>query len=223
MGVDIVGPLDDLSRYRVVVVPVQYLLDDRAAQALADVAGAGATVVVTYFSGIVDECDRIRLGGYPGALRELLGVRIEEFYPLAQDATIALSDYGEGRVWSELGRADGAEVVAGYTDGPVAGSPAVTRREVGSGRAWYVGTALTPPSLGALLDRVLEEAGVAPTVAGLPRGVEAVRRVGEHGRYLFLMNHTDHPVPVPVTGTDLLTGAAPLDLVAGGVAVVRED
>ena len=43
---------------------------------------AGGHVLVTYFSGIVDEHDHVWLGGYPGALRDLLGVRVEEFAPL---------------------------------------------------------------------------------------------------------------------------------------------
>ncbi|MGH8861103.1 MAG: beta-galactosidase, partial [Jatrophihabitantaceae bacterium] len=194
VAVDIAGPEDDLARYDVVIVPVQYLLDDPAAHALAGFAEAGGTVLATYFSGIVDECDRVRLGGYPGALRELLGVRIEEFYPLAAGEHVALDDGSSGRVWSELGRADGAEVLASYAAGPVAGSPAITRRSAGSGHAWYVGTELDRDALDSVLGRVLDEAGIAPAVTGLPDGVEAVRRVGPDARYLFLMSHRDDDV-----------------------------
>jgi beta-galactosidase len=85
-----------------------------------------------------------------------------------------------------------------------------------------VGTALDPDAVATLLERVLDEAGVGPVVAGLPAGVEAVRRVGEAGSYLFLMNHTGEQVDVPVTGTELLTGDAAGRLAAEGVAVVRE-
>jgi beta-galactosidase len=222
VAVDVPGPHDDLSPYRVLIVPVQYLMDEPAAQVLAAALERGASVVVTYFSGIVDECDRIRLGGYPGALRDVLGVRIEEFFPLAEGGHVALSDGTSGRVWTELGQVTDAEVLAEYADGPVAGSPAVTRRAAGPGRAYYVGTALDPDAVATLLERVLDEAGVGPVVAGLPAGVEAVRRVGEAGSYLFLMNHTGEQVDVPVTGTELLTGDAAGRLAAEGVAVVRE-
>ena len=77
IGVDVVHPGDDLSSYRLVVVPTLYLVTDETAAAVAAAAEAGATVVVTYFSGIVDEHDHVRLGGYPGAFRELLGVRTD--------------------------------------------------------------------------------------------------------------------------------------------------
>jgi beta-galactosidase len=222
VGVDLVGPDDDFGRYRVLIVAVQYLLTDATAAALARFAESGGTVLATYFSGIVDENDQIRLGGYPGALRDLLGVRVEEFFPLRPDDPAPLSAYGPGRVWSELGRVTTAEQLAAYRTGPVAGCPAVTRRAVGAGAAWYVGTMLSREGRHELLDRLLAEAGVAPAVAGLPAGVEAVRRAGPTASYLFLINHTDADVAAPVAGVDLLTGSPAGTIFAGGVAVVRE-
>ena len=231
LGVDVVGPADDLSGYRLVVLPVQYLLDDAAVARLTAFAEAGGGVVATYFSGIVDEHDHIRLGGYPGALRDLLGVRIEEFHPLLEDEHVALTRHGEGQVWSEVGRLTGAEAVSSYAAGDCAGSPAITRRSVGAGAAWYVGTELTREGLDALVDEILADevlTGVAPAVAGLPEGVEAVRRVGEReggqASYLLVINHTHEPVIVPVDGVDLLGGTdgSPHLVKAGGVAVIRE-
>ena len=34
----------------------------------------------------------MRLGGYPGAFRDLLGVRVEEFFPLLEGEAVALSE-----------------------------------------------------------------------------------------------------------------------------------
>jgi beta-galactosidase len=88
---DVVHPSADLSRYRVVVVPTLYLVSDEDAASIAAAAAAGAHVVVTYFSGISDANDHVRLGGYPGAFRDLLGVRVEEFFPLREQESVALS------------------------------------------------------------------------------------------------------------------------------------
>ena len=83
VAVDIVHPDADLSGYRLVLVPTLYLVTDAAAAPLAAAVEARRPPsLVTYFSGIVDEHDHIRLGGYPGAFRDLLGVRVEEFFPL---------------------------------------------------------------------------------------------------------------------------------------------
>lgn len=221
---DVVGPDDDLAGYRVVVVPVQYLLTDATADRLRGFVAAGGHVVVTYFSGIVDERDHIRLGGYPGALRELLGVRVEEFAPLAAGTGVELDRFGRGAVWSEYARADDATVLASYAAGSqVAGSPAITRRDAGTGAAWYVGTALRGSGLDRLLDAVLDAAGVEPVADGLPEHVEAVRRRNADGTgYLFLLNHTADDVALDLPGIDLLTGGELAVLPAGGVAVLRE-
>jgi beta-galactosidase len=223
VGVDVVGVDDELAAYPLVVVPAQYLLTDSAAARLDAYARGGGTLVVTYFSGIVDEHDRVRLGGYPGALRETLGVRVEEFHPLAAGGAVALTALDAGTIWSEMGEASDAEVVASYAGGAAAGSPAVTRRRVGQGTAWYVGTELSDSGLAELGARLLEEAGVRPTVEDLPAGVEAVRRVGESGSFLFVINHTDAAAPLTVPAADLLTGRTVERVAAGGVAVLREE
>ena len=99
--VDIVRPSADLSGYALVVVPTLYLVTDADAANIAQAAADGASVLVTYFSGIADEHDHIRLGGYPGAFRELLGVRTEEIWALQDGETLTLDDGSSADVWSE--------------------------------------------------------------------------------------------------------------------------
>ena len=220
---DVVGPGQPLDGYRVVVVAVQYLMDDATAEALRAFVEGGGHLIVTYFSGIVDEHDHVRLGGYPGALRELLGVRVEEFAPLAAGHVVTVDGLGAGTVWAERGRSDGAEVLARFTDGPAAGDPAVTRHGPGAGSATYVATSLDDEARAAVLDEVLRAAGVGPAVAGLPDGVEAVRRhAGDGTRFLFLLNHSGADVPVTEPGVDLVTGGPITTLPGGGVAVLRQ-
>ena len=221
---DVVHPDTDLSRYRVVVVPTLYLVSDAAAATVAAATEAGAHVLVTYFSGIADPHDHVRLGGYPGAFRDLLGVRVEEFFPLPTGEVVGLEGGGHGTVWSEDARCADAEPVLTYADGPLAGRPAAARREVGAGVAWYLGTLPDDETLGGLLGRVVAEAGVEPA-ADVPRGVEVVRRRSDSGSWLFVLNHTGAPCEVAVSGHDLVAGVdvGPLTTVAARTAaVVRE-
>ena len=221
---DVVHPAADLTAYRVVVVPTLYAVTDAHAQAVSRAAHGGAQVVVTFFSGISDEHDHVRLGGYPGAFRDLLQVRSEEFFPLRAGETVALSE-GSGSLWSEDLTTVGAEVVQTYAAGPLAGKPAVTRARAGDGAAWYLATLPDGSTLGGLLDRVLADAGVDPA-AQVPPGVEAVRRRNGDRSWLFLVNHTGDPQDVPASGTDLVSGdraSGTAHLPPGGVAVVRED
>ena len=82
--VDFAHPASDLSGYRLVVVPQMYLCREQWAKNLHDYVTGGGTLVVSYFSGIVDEDDAVHLGGYPGVLRDLLGLTVGEFLPLRQ-------------------------------------------------------------------------------------------------------------------------------------------
>jgi beta-galactosidase len=217
---DVVHPAADLSGYRLVIVPTLYLCSDATATALEEYVRGGGHVLVTYFSGIVDERDHIRPGGYPGAYRELLGIRTEEFAPLLPGEIVTLDDGSTADTWTELLTVADAEVVLRYTDGPLPGTPALTRRTVGTGVAWYLATWLDEAATAGLADRLTHEAGVARRGPG--GDVEVVRR----GRYLFVLNRGNTPAVVPARGVDLLSGATATGAVtvdAWGAAVVREE
>jgi len=233
---DVVPAGGDLTGYRLVVVPTLYAVSDADAARVAVAAQAGATVLITYFSGIVDAHDHVRLGGYPGAFRDLLGVRTEEFFPLLAGERRTLDDGGTADLWSERMHLRGASAVRTFADGVLVGEPAVTRHAVGAGAAWYVATRLDEAGTSRLADRLIAESGVRPTVPALPNGVEVARRhaaaapglAGEGpatSTFLFVINHTADQVRVPASGIDLLTGATAdgeVGVPAHGVAVLRE-
>ncbi|MDN4609874.1 beta-galactosidase [Arthrobacter burdickii] len=224
--VDIVPVGADLTGYRLVVVPTLYTVTDADAGRVAAAAHAGATVLVTYFSGIVDENDHVRLGGYPGAFRELLGVRTEEFHALQEGERVTLDDATTADVWSEKIHLTGATAVRSYADGALAGLPAVTRHDVGAGTAWYVATRLDDEATSRLTDALVAEAGVRPTVESLPTGVEVVRRGEGANSFLFVLNHTADNIIVPGRGTDLLTGTTydgKVEVPAFAVAILHEN
>ncbi len=225
VGVDVVHPEADLGGYDLILAPTLYLVTDTAAEQLRAAVEAGATALVTYFSGIVDEHDHVRLGGYPGAFRDLLGVRVEEFRPLREHESVRLTDGRSADVWSEALRLDGAEAVVEHVDGPAAGTPAVTRHVYGRGQAWYAATRLDADGDAALVRRLLDDAGVQ-SLAAVPPGVEVTRRVGDDGRsWLFCLNHTAADATLVAHGHDLVTDSpvsGTLLLAAGAVAVVRE-
>ncbi|GAA2788751.1 beta-galactosidase [Saccharopolyspora taberi] len=219
IGCDVVHPDRDLSSYRLVLVPNLYLLRDKTAANLADFVRSGGNLLVSFFSGIVDEDDRVHLGGYPAPLRSVLGLRIPEFWPLAEDDDVAVEVFGRrarGAVWSEQIEPEGATVAGTFESGPLAGGPALTRHAHGEGTAWYLGTRLDAEAMREVLDRVAAEAGVRPVLADLPAGVQATRR----GDFLFLLNHNPFPVRTGVDAEDLLGGRAD-SLPAHGVAAVR--
>jgi beta-galactosidase len=222
LTVDFAHPEADLSGYPLVVVPALYVMTDAAAANLHRYVEGGGVLVVSCFSGIVDERDIIHPGPYPGALRDVLGLTVAEFAPLRAGEQVRLDNGTTGEVWSEIVTLAGAEPVWSYVDGPAAGGPAVTRHQFGQGTAWYVSTCLPSDGLAA----VLTQAAAGLTSRDLPLDVEVVERVGTDGRYVFAINHTGEDVTVPVTepGTELLTGQdtnGHVHVPAGGVRVVH--
>ncbi|WP_425244903.1 beta-galactosidase [Streptomyces sp. NEAU-NA10] len=228
VAVDFVRPDADLSAYRLLLAPSLYLVDDAGAANLTSFAERGGTLAIGFHSGAVDENCHVRLGGYPGAFREVLGVRTDELFPLLPGETVGLSGGGRGSLWSERVRLDGAEAVTTYTDGPLTGIPAVTRHPYGTGTTWYLATLPDPSTLGGLLERIRAEAGVEPELDGVPAGVEVVRRRGTDADYVFLLDHTGTGAQIRVApdGVELLTGKPLTDgsvtVPPGGAAVVRE-
>ncbi|MEO6712381.1 MAG: beta-galactosidase [Mycobacteriales bacterium] len=229
---DVVSPLGDLATYPLVVVPSLYLTTAEAASNLRLYVEGGGRLVVSYFSGIVDAHDTVHDGPYPGALRDVLGLWIDEFHPLRKDESVELDGGTAGRIWSESIIVDGAEVISRFTTGPDAGGPAVTRHRLGSGEAWYVATALDVAGLRALIAGALPTSALSPAPTGATTGavaasddLEVVRRAGADASYLFLINHGSESASVNASGIDLLTGRAhdsSVPVAAGDVVVLRE-
>jgi beta-galactosidase len=238
--IDFVPPTGDLSRYRLAVVPSLYLTGAAAAANLRGYVAAGGHLFVSFFSGIVDEHDAVHPGPYPGALRDLLGLWIEEFHPLRRDERVELvaatggpadgtggpaeAALAQADVWSEHVVPAGCDTVLSFRTGPDAGRPALTRHRHGAGTAWYLATRPDPAGLAGILDRAAAAAGL-PAPAPAPPGVEIVRRTDGNTSWLFLINHRSDPVTVPGRGQDLLTGRVHDRAVAlppAGVAVLRQ-
>ncbi|MEV8538455.1 beta-galactosidase [Streptomyces sp. NPDC051572] len=220
---DFAHPEHDLSAYKLVVVPQLYLLTDTAIDNLLAYVRGGGTLLSGFLTGIADEDDRVRPGGMDARLRELFGIRtLHEWWPLDAGETAECEGF-RSTLWSEEIEPEGDNLdavveVIPYKGGELDGLPAVLRRD----RSWYVSTLPEPHALRALLARIATDAGVRPVLAGLPLGVEAVRR----GELLFLLNHSREPVTVELPGThhDLLTGETvegEITLGRYGAAVLR--
>ena len=160
---DIVPLKYDWSAYKTVVLPTVIMLSAEDTQRLADFAAAGGRVVIGYATGLIDENFHTWLGGYPGAgdglLREMLGIRGEEFNILGAEAEgepseIRLSSGAVTRLWQNDVNVDGerAQVLATYEgeeadEWELGGTAAITRNPYGSGETYFVGCDLNVADL----------------------------------------------------------------------------
>lgn len=193
--VDFVRVGDDLSGYALVLTPALHMLSTAGAEHLARYVADGGCLVAGYLTGTVDETTRLHPGGYQAAaLREALRVFVEEVHPLDQGEAqrCRSAEFGafDAVDWTELVHPRGARVLADLGDGRAA----VTRNAHGSGTAWYLAVQPEADGLDRILAAAARQAGVVPALAGLPPGVEAVRRGGT----VVLLNHNAEAVPVDV-------------------------
>ena len=201
--VDVLPTGAPLQGYDVVVAPMLHVMPAATADLLGAYVERGGHLVTTYFSGVVDENDHVWPGGYPGALRRLLGIRVEEFGPLLDGDEVVLDDGSTGSRWTDRITATGpdTEILATYKTGLQAGRPAVTRRTVAGGSATYVSTRLGPDGLEPLVGRLLEAAGVDSELPdGLRGRVELTIRTDDEREFWFLVNRTDDVVDLGELG-----------------------
>ena len=236
LAVDLVGMEDDLGRYDIVIAPVLYMVKPGLAARLEAFVSGGGTLVTTFFSGIVNENDLVTLGGYPGELRKLLGIWVEEIDALLPDwrnSLVVKKPFGGLKGSYECGllcdvlHCETAEELATYGSDFYAGTPCLTRNRFGKGSAWYVASATGQDFLRAFLSTLASEKGIEPA-AKTPKGVEATRRRKGNDSFLFLLNHTTAPARVDLGTrqvTDLSSGKrmkGSIEIPAKGVLILRE-
>jgi beta-galactosidase len=213
---DVIPPGSDLSGYRLIVVPFLYMLAPSAAKQLTEYVARGGRLLVSCFTGVVDENHHAQLGGYPAHLREVLGLWTEFWEPLpdgeSYDATWVNSrEHFTLSCLQETVHLEGAEALAEFEDGPAARLPAITAHTFGKGMAAYVaGVPCT-----SALRRVVRHLLPSPAI-NVPAGVELTERVQPDGRrFLFVLNFNATPVvfepgALP-RGIELLTGSSTPD------------
>lgn len=204
--------------YEMVVLPSVYLLSEETTRRVRDYVVGGGRLVVTYYTGISDERDHVWLGGYPGSIRDVVGVRVEEFMPMGDDFPgvpdcLGLSNGAVAHdIADVIGSVDGtATVLETFKDDPwtgMDGAPAIVAHTFGEGRSVYVGARLGRDGIALSLPEILDSLGMAE-VGGNDGRVLRVEREGADGsRFVFSFNRTHETVRVPVEGEVVVSSFA---------------
>ncbi|MFS0637844.1 beta-galactosidase [Mesobacillus foraminis] len=234
ISVDMVGVEEDLSKYEIVFAPVLYMVKTGYADKVKEFVQNGGTFVTTFFSGIVNEHDLVTVGGYPGELRDLLGIWVEEIDalpPEVKNQIVIKNDEGslsgsyDCSLLFDIIHSEGAEVLAEYGSDFYAGTPVITCNSYGKGKAYYVGTCPDKAFLTDFVKTVCEEKQVKPLLE-VPKGVEVTERRKDGSSFFFILNHNADAVELEkIEGTDLLTGKemnGNTSLEAYGVMIVKQ-
>ncbi|MFC5531191.1 beta-galactosidase [Cohnella yongneupensis] len=215
--VDIVSDRVDLTSYKLVVIPHLLLSRPGFAERLYAYAAQGGTVVLDFRSGTKRWDNQMESEPLPGAYKELLGIRVNEYGSLMNGKTygVALADPAAeasdaqaspatastaanasaylAQTWFDVIELEGAEAIATYAEDYVAGMPAATRHAYKQGTAYYLGMEPQPALMSALMNRICDTANVHP-IAGVRSatpGVELMSRLQVNDTFLFAINHSE--------------------------------
>jgi beta-galactosidase len=239
ISVDIIGVDTPLENYKVLYAPVLYMVKPGYAEKLVNFVSNGGVLVTTYLSGIADESDLVTMAGYPGELRSLCGVWVEETDALLPGKTNGfvvkdgpwangpLAGTWKAELLCDIIHPEGAQTIAVYESDFYAGTPALCRNHYGKGQVWYLGA--RPEA--ALLDRITAlicgECGIKP-VFPAQEGIEATRRVKGTREFIFVLNHNkvDTEIIIPFACRDMLadrsfTPGERYTLSAAGVMILQ--
>lgn len=212
------GAWDD---YEMVVLPSVYLLSEETTRRVRDCVVGGGRLVVTYYTGISDEKDHVWLGGYPGSIRDVVGVRVEEFMPMGDDFTgvpdrLGLSNGAVAHdIADVIGSVDGtATVLETFKDDPwtgMDGAPAIVAHTFGEGRSVYVGARLGRDGIALSLPEILDSLGMTEAGGNDGRVLHVEREGADGSRFVFSFNRTHETVRVPVEGEVVVSSFADVD------------
>lgn len=213
-------PLARLSQYDLVIAPALITVLPGVAETLEAYVADGGTFITGYMAGIHDEHDLVVPGGYPGKLRRLMGVWVEEIDALAPGETIEVHGGtvdAKGEIVASIIHREGAERLATYGgDEFYAGHSALTVNAYGKGRAYFVGTPLDEPGMSAFMAPIIKELDLKSL--DTPEDVSLSVRYGDGGtRYAFLINNSAADKRLCLSelngGTELLAGTVINDLI----------
>lgn len=199
--VDVIDIDSDFSKYDLLVAPLLYMVKDGLGKKIEDYVANGGNFLTTYFSGLVNESDKIYPGGYPGPLKKVTGLWVEETDAIIPQNKVTIN-YDDkttctGNLVSDIIRLEGAEAIATYASEFYAGTPAVTKNNFGKGVAYYVGTHLDDSGLTHLFKYLITKIGLSQLSTNINPSLDITERHNEKDTFYFILNMSNEPQELP--------------------------
>lgn len=199
ISVDVINMECDISKYKLVIAPMLYMVRSNVADRINEFVKQGGTFVTTYFSGIVDKNDLCFLGGFPGPLREVTGIWSEEidslydnevnYVEINNSKIDDLKESYEVKDYCDLIHVETAKVIGVYKNDFYAGMPALTVNDYGKGKTYYIAARAGADFNNDFYSKLIKDLNIKSVIDGkLPKGVTAQVRHNKDNRYIFIMN-----------------------------------
>lgn len=196
--VDAVSIQTDFSKYKLLIAPALFLINDELVSSLKEFVEKGGILIITFRSGIKNWNNVVFDEPLPAKLNDLLGIEVVEYDSLfsLQKCKVKLihpeikSLQGECDTWCDIIKCKGARVVGEYVENYYRGCPSITVNQFGRGQAVYIGTNPSSEIKENILRWTIEKSGIKPSFGGDSRNIEVLLRKKEGKDYLFFLNHS---------------------------------
>jgi beta-galactosidase len=211
--VDIVSEKDELTDYKLVIVPAMYVLPEETATNLEKFANAGGLVLFTPRTGVKDTANAVVNLKLPGLVADMAGVEVEEYVsmPTDEDNLVKFSlpnleSEFTASVWADVLKPTTAKVIARYNQDYYIDKAAITFNAFGDGKVIYIGTMGDTSFYNFIVEWLLELADIKPLLP-TPTGIEVTERWQGDQCLLFVLNHNSivSEISLDDTYTDLLS------------------
>ncbi|MGD6968381.1 beta-galactosidase [Rossellomorea vietnamensis] len=221
--VDVITKEQDFSSYKLLIVPMLYLMSEETISRIKEYAANGGTIVLTYISGLVNEHDLTYLGGWHQELQEVFGIKpleTDTLYPKDQNSvsfggkSYLLKDY------ATVIETNSATVEGIYESDFYENTPAVTSNEYKAGKAYYIGGRLEHSFHQEFYKEIVEALSIKPAAkVKHGEGVSVQVRRAPECDYLFIMNFTEEnqTIELDSEGIDLVSG----EMLSGEITLAK--
>jgi beta-galactosidase len=203
----------DFSKYKMVIMP-NFNLCTEAIKAKCHVyVEGGGHLIVTYRSGTRHWNNQLTEETLPGYFRELTGIELLEYDSLSfgrqVDVVIDGSTWKASK-WCDVIDPKGTEVLGSYDSHYYKGEAAVTMRNYGEGKVYYIGCDLETMGMKQLLQMITKQCKMTndKKIHSNHDEVEIIRKMANSKEVYYVMNHSSSQQSITFEKAfeDVLTG-----------------
>lgn len=196
------GLLENIQDYKLVILPMLYMFREGVTERIRSYVEAGGIVVATYCTGLVNENDLCYLGGTPGELTDVFGIKVEQngIIGTNENASFVFNNKEYNAYdYLDLIQNHGAQIISKFNNNfDLEDLSIVTKNNFGSGSAYYLAVRTDINFLDAFYEDVCRDLKLNTVVKDkIPEGVSVQKR----GSTIFVMNFTKQNQSVKIKNT----------------------
>ena len=207
LNVDVIDMEQEFSDYTIMVLPMLYMFRAGVEDKIRTFVEQGGTLIMTYWSGVVDENDLCFLNGTPHGVMDVMGVRRLEIDGLydheyntaspTENNMLSLQKTYTCQHLCEIIEAKTAVPLMVYGKDFYKDTPVVTHNSYGEGEAYYIASDMEQDFYSDFYREIMERSGLVHIYQDVKEGIEITSRWKGQEEYIFVQNYNREETELP--------------------------